>query len=96
MENITIVIPMFGYFLKSIRHLYIKATISTKNKFINMRSKQGIKIALSVLRKSKEGVKMNLINFQLPNKIYINDASEHGLGGFTTHGHAWVYVILVP
>ena len=38
---------------------------------------------------------MNLINFQSPNKIYINDISEHGLGGFATHGRAWVYVILI-
>ena len=60
-----------------------------------MRSKQGIKIALSVLRKSKEGVKMNLINFQLPNKIYINDASEYGVKGLAIHGCEWVYVILI-
>ena len=25
---------------------------------------------------------MNLIAFQVPNKIYINDACEHGLGGY--------------
>ena len=38
---------------------------------------------------------MNLITFQSPNKIYINDASKHGLGGFATHGCVWVYVIPV-
>ena len=33
---------------------------------------------------------MNLITFRAPDKIYINDASEHGLGGgFATHGRAW-------
>ena len=36
---------------------------------------------------------MNLITFRVPNKIYINDASEHGLGGFATHGRAWTYNI---
>ena len=39
---------------------------------------------------------MNLITFRSPNKIYINDAPEHGLGGFATHGCAWVYVIPIP
>ena len=38
---------------------------------------------------------MNLITFRVPNKIYINDASEHGLGGFATHGRAWAYTIPV-
>ena len=39
---------------------------------------------------------MNIITFQLTNKIYINDASEHGLKGIATHGCAWVYVIMIP
>ena len=75
MENIAIVIPIFVHFIKNIIHLEIKATISTKNQFINMRSKEDFKIVLKFLRKAKEGVNMNLVTFQSPNKIYINDAS---------------------
>ena len=96
MENIAIVIPMFGHFINHIIHLEIKATISTKKQFINMRSKEDFKIVLKFLRKAKEGVNMNLVTFRSPNKIYINDASEHVLGGFSTHGCLWVYVILIP
>ena len=48
------------------------------------------------LIKAKEGVIMNIINFQLPNKICINDASEQGLGGIATHGCTWVYFIMIP
>ena len=36
---------------------------------------------------------MNNITFRAPTKIYINDASEHGLGGFATHGRAWAWNI---
>ena len=36
---------------------------------------------------------MNLITFQIPNKINICDASEHGLRGFATHGQKWCYNI---
>jgi hypothetical protein len=36
---------------------------------------------------------MNLITFRTPDKVYINDASEHGLGGFATHGRAWRWYI---
>ena len=96
MENIAIVIPNFGHFINNIRQLGIKATISTKKQFMTMRSKEAFKIALKFSRKAKEGVNMNLITFRSPNKIYINDASEHRLGGFTTHGRTWVCVILVP
>ena len=67
-----------------------------KKESINMQSKEDFKIALKFLRKAKEGVNMNLITFQSQNKIYINDALEHGLGGFATHDRAWVYVIPIP
>ena len=36
---------------------------------------------------------MNLITFRCPHKIYVNDASEHGLGGFTMYVRAWSYII---
>ena len=61
-----------------------------------MRSKEDFKITLKFLRKEKEGVNMNIITFLSPNKIYINDASEHSLGGFDTHGRVWVYFIFIP
>ena len=87
---------MFGHFLNNIRHLEIKETISTKKKFIKKQSKGDFKIALKFLRKAKEGANMNLITLRSPHKIYINVAAEHGLGGFATHGRAWVYVIPIP
>ena len=60
-----------------------------------MQPKEDFKIALNVLRKSKEGVNMNLITLRSPNKIYINDTPEHVFGGFDTHGYSWVYFILI-
>ena len=36
---------------------------------------------------------MNLITFRKPPKIYINDACEHGLGGFSTDEKAWCWII---
>ena len=93
MENIAIMIPMFGHFLNNIRQLEIKATNTNKNQLINKRAKEDFNLALKFLKRAKEGVNMNLITFRSPTKIYINDASEHGLGGFATHGRAWSYEI---
>jgi hypothetical protein len=45
------------------------------------------------LTKAREGVNVNLMTFRKPTKIYINDASEHGLGVFATHGRVWAYII---
>ena len=36
---------------------------------------------------------MNNLTFRRPSKFYIVDASEHGLGGWSSHGRAWSYVI---
>ena len=46
MENIAILIPIFGHFLNNIRHLETKATISMKKQFINMQSKEDFRIVL--------------------------------------------------
>ena len=93
LENIAIIIPMFGHFLNNIRHLEINATITQRNQVINKRTKEDFVLALKFLTKAHNGFNMNLIVFRAPNKIYINDASEHGLGGFATHGRAWNWTI---
>ena len=93
LENVAIIIPMFGHFLNNIRQLEINATRTNKNQTINKRSKDDFKLALSFLERASKGVSMNSIVFRAPTKIYINDASEHGLGGFATHGRAWSWTI---
>jgi hypothetical protein len=93
LENVAIIIPMFGHFLNNIRQLEIKASRTNKNQIINKRAKEDFKLALLFLERASNGVSMNSIVFRAPNKIYINDASEHGLGGFATHGRAWRWII---
>ena len=93
LENIAIMIPMFAHFLNNIRALEIKATISGKNQVLNNRTKTDLNLALKFIEKAHKGVNMNNITFRSPTKVYINDASEHGLGGFASHGRAWSYTI---
>ena len=56
---------------------------------INKRSKDDFKLVLDFLERASKGVSMDSIVFRLSTKIYLNDPSEHGLGGFVTHGRAW-------
>ena len=93
MENVAIIIPMFGHFLSNVRQLEIKAALSNKNQQVNKRCKDDLQLFLSFLQRAHTGVNMNLISFRVPNKIYINDACEHGLGGYSKDGKAWSWVI---
>ena len=93
LENIAIMIPMFAHFLNNIRSLEIKATNLNKNQTINKRTKDDFSIALKFIEKAHKGVSMNTITFRSPSKVYINDASEHGLGGYASHGRAWSYTL---
>ena len=93
LENIAIVIPMMGHFLNNIRQLEIRASITSKNQVINKRTKDDLILAQSFIDKAHKGVSMNSITFRKPTKTYINDASEHGLGGFACHGRAWAWEI---
>ena len=93
LENIAIMIPMFAHFLNNIRALEIKASLTSKNQFLNQRTKDDFELAKRFIAKAHAGVNMNLISFREPTKVYINDASEHGLGGFASHGRAWSYTL---
>ena len=50
-------------------------------------------LAQIFLKKANEGISMNLVVFRKPEIVYICDASEHGLGGYTSHGRAWRLII---
>ena len=93
MENIAIMIPMFGHFLNNIRTLEIKANLTEKNQVITKRVRDDLILATKFIKRAHEGVNMNTLTFRTPTKVYINDASEHGLGGFADHGRSWSYVL---
>ena len=93
LENVALIIPMFGHFLNNIRATEIKATLTGKNQRINKRTKEDLILAKAFLIKATTGINMNLMTFRRPNHVYINDASEHGLGGFSTSGRGWSWVI---
>ena len=89
LENVAIVTPMLGHFLNNIRNTEIKASITNKNQVINKRTRDDFVLAQKFLDQAYKGVSLNTMTFRVPTKIYINDASEHGLGGFSTQGRAW-------
>ena len=93
LENIAIIIPMMGHFLNNIRTTEIKASMTGKNQRINNRTKEDLILSQLFLAKAAAGINMNLMTFRSPTRIYINDASEHGLGGFSTAGQGWSWVI---
>ena len=93
LEQIATIIPMFGHFLNNIRHTEIQATASGKSQMINKRTREDLQLATAFLHRAAQGVNLNLMTFRAPTHIYINDASEHGIGGFATHGRAWSWTI---
>ena len=95
LENVAQMLVILGNFFSNIRHLHMIAEQKNQNIKLNQRSKDDLQLAMEFLYKMKEGVSMNLLTFREPNNIHICDASEHGLGGFASHGTACAYVIPV-
>jgi hypothetical protein len=89
LEHVAIIMPMFAHFLNNIRSLQITAGKAKHNVRINNRVREDLKLSLQFLAVARSGISMNLVTFRTPDMTYINDASEHGLGGFATHGRAW-------
>jgi hypothetical protein len=79
--------------LNNIRTLQLTAERAKHNVKISQRVRDDLELSLHFLKAANTGISMNLMTFRRPDKTYINDASEHGLGGFATHGRAWRWVI---
>ena len=88
LENVATIISMFGHFFNNIRSLQIKAAAKTHNVKIPNRVKEDLKLCKLFLKRARDGVSMNVITFRKPSICSINDAAEHGLGGFADHGRA--------
>ena len=88
LENVAQVLTVFGHFLSNIRHMEITAARKGHNARMNRRAREYLTLAKSFLKKANEGISMNLLTFRVPDRIYICDAAEYGLGGFANHGRA--------
>ena len=94
LENVAIIIGMMGHFLNNIRSIQIKASESQHNQKLTKNAVAELKLAQKFLVRAKNGISMNTITFRKPSRIYIGDASEHGLGGLCEQsGRAWRFVI---
>ena len=94
LEQIAMIIKMFGHFLNNVRSLQLKASKKNHNVKITGAAKEDLKLSLKFLKRAEQGVSMNTMVFRKPDHIYISDASEHGLGGFALNdGRAWRYII---
>ena len=60
---------------------------------LNNRVRSDSELAKLFIKKTQQGVSMNLLTFRAPDTTYIGDASEYGMGGFASHGRAWAYII---
>ena len=60
---------------------------------MNKIAEEDLILAKRFIGKANQGVSMNLLTFRKPDVVYISDAAEYGLGGFTSHGRARTYVI---
>ena len=88
MENIALIISMFGNFLNNMRNLQIQGTKEGIAMKVNQRVDEDLMLSKKFLKASFTGINMNLMTFRSPVKFYIADASEHGIGGFRAEERA--------
>ena len=87
------VIPLARHFLSRLRFAFSKA----RNKWvyipISKRLEHDLELWLKFLRDAFEGISMNLLTFRQPSKCYRTDSCELGLGGFSSAGKGWRWII---
>ena len=92
-ENVAQIIPMLGHFTNNLRYLQTKIKSKFHNVPFSNRAKEDLKLFLHFLKMAESGVSLNTLTFRKPDVFYVSDASEHGLGGFASHGRAWRFEI---
>ena len=94
LENAAIILVMFGHFLNNIRSLQIKAASTQHNQKLTKNAIAEFELSKKFLQKAHKGINMNNMAFREPNRIYVGDASKHGLGGMCVEsGKAWRFLI---
>ena len=94
LENVAIIVKMFGHFLNNIRSLQLKASKTKHNQILTKNAIAELNLSQKFLKKAHEGISMNTLTFRKPTRIYIGDASEHGLGGMCVQSaKAWRFII---
>ena len=48
---------------------------------------------MRILQKARKGILMNLLTYHEPTRIYLIDACDIGIGGFSSKGRAWRWQI---
>ena len=81
LENVAIILVMFGHFLNNIRSLQIKAASTQHNQKLTKNAITEFELSKKFLKKAHKGINMNNMVFREPNQIYVGDASEHEQGG---------------
>ena len=88
LENVAQVLTVLGHFLSNIRHMEITTARKDHNIKSNKKAKEDLTLAKQILIKANKGISLNLLTFRIPDEMYVCDAAEYGLGGFTNHGRA--------
>jgi hypothetical protein len=63
LENVAIIVKMFGHFLNNISSIQIKASTSKHNQKLTKNAIEELKLSQSFLRQAHEGINMNLLTF---------------------------------
>ena len=87
------VIPLARHFLSRLRFAFSKARNKWVYITISKRLEHDLELWLKFLKDAHEGISMNLLTFRQPSRCHRTDSCELGLGGFSSVGKAWRWII---
>ena len=88
LENVAQIVLMLGHFMNNLCYLQSKIKPDFYNVPFTMRAKEDLNLFLRFLKQAEIGVSLDTLTFRKPDIFYVGDASEHGIGGFASHGQA--------
>ena len=92
LNHTALIIPLARHFLTRLRYFHSKM-----NAFSQYRLQPNIhddmKLHMRIPQNPHKGIYMDLLTYREPTRIYLTDACEIGMGGFSSKGREWWWKI---
>ena len=94
LQNAAMILQPARHFLSRLRRAELRAETHREGTLPNVEEREDLKLWLDYLKRSSEGVSLNLLTFRTPDVAHRGDASEFQLGGWNVNsGRAWRFHI---
>jgi hypothetical protein len=93
LQNASLAIPLASYFINRLRGTIVEGMKPYHMYRLSPSTVEDLHLWFDFLKQANRGFSMNLLVNRMPTHITYSDACPAGMGGFSSSGTAWLYIL---